>query len=158
MVRTILIILTVVFGLSAKTVHADHRFGVGISQWGLADDFDISTAMLTYEFGEMERLWGTRIVTAGFYSFDTDNYYVSVGWLKEWTKGGKWSWGLGGHAGYFSGDILGNELEFYTRGVLNYHVSDDGFFRFEVGHISNAGFGDRNPGSENLAVTNNWVF
>ncbi len=114
--------------------------------------------MLTYEFGEIEKAWGIRIVTAGFYNFDNDNYYVSVGWLKEWTKGGKWSWGLGGHAGYFSGEILGNELEFYTRGVLNYHTSDEGFVRFEVGHISNAGFGDKNPGSENLALTYNWVF
>ena len=143
---------------AAAPAHADKRFGLGVSQWGLADSFDITTLKLSFEFGEIEKAWGIRIGSNAFYNFDTDSYYVSVGWLKEWTINPKWSWGLGGDAGYFSGDTLGYEIEFYTRGVLNYHLSESGFVRGEVGHISNAGFGDRNPGSENIAITYNWVF
>ncbi len=150
--------LTAVLALAcfANPAHADKRFGIGISQWGLADSFDITTVKLGFEFPEMEKVWGIRIGLNGFYNDDA--YYVSVGWLKEWNINPKWSWGLAGDAGYFSGDVLGNELEFYTRGVLNYHLSESGFLRGEIGHISNAGFGDKNPGSENVAITYNWVF
>ena len=143
---------------ATNTARADHRFGIGWSQWGLADDFDISTARVTYEFGEIEKIWNIRLLLGVIYNWDNDNYYVSGGFLKEWNISPKWSWGIGGEAGYFSGDALGNELEFYSRGVLNWHVSQSGFLRLELGHISNAGFGDTNPGSENLALTYNWSF
>lgn len=138
----------------------DHRFGIGWSQWGVFDDFDIGTVKLTYEFGKIERAWDIRITTSAFLRVDEDEGYFSVGWLKEWSFGQKWSWGVAGDAGYFysDSDILGNDLEFYTRGVLNYHHSESGFLRLELGHISNAGFGDRNPGSENLALTYQWAF
>ena len=144
----------------ANPAHADRRLGIGVSQWGLADDFDITTLKLGFEFGQIEKAWGIRIGTNAFYNFDTDAYYVSVGWVKEWNISPKWSWGISGDAGYFSnsGEELGNEIEFYTRASLNYHLSESGFLRGEVGHISNAGFGDRNPGSENIAITYNWVF
>ncbi len=145
--------------LTINTAQADTRFGIGVSQWGLADSFDITTYMVNLEFAEIERLWNIRIVSGAFYNFDNDAGYISVGWLKDWrSQSGKWSWGIAGNAGYFSGDVLGNEVEFYTRGMLNYHLSEKGFIRAEIGHISNAGFGDTNPGSENLALSYNWVF
>lgn len=158
-VRTATIVFVALGLLSTNTAQADTRFGIGVSQWGLADDFDITTYMVNLEFGEIEKIWKIRIVTGAFYNFDNDAGYISVGFLKDWTsKNGKWSWGFAGNAGYFSGDVLGNEVEFYSRGMLNYHVSEKGFIRAEIGHISNAGFGDTNPGSENLALTYNWVF
>ena len=92
------------------------------------------------------------------YNFDNDAYLLSGGWLKEWTINPNWSWGIGGELGYYDGKALGNELEFYTRAVLNWHVSESGLLRAEIGHISNAGFGDTNPGSENLALSYNWTF
>ena len=156
--RTLSCALLLFFSTATTTAFADHRFGIGWSQWGLADDFDISTVRLTYEFGEIEKIWDIRLLLGAFYNWDNDAGYVSGGWLKEWTINPKWSWGIGGEAGYFSGDALGNEVEFYTRLVLNWHVNDSGFIRFEGGHISNAGFGDVNPGSENLAISYNWSF
>ena len=143
-------------GLSGAA-NADRRLSMGWSQWGLFDEFDIGTFKATYEFGEMPKIWDTRIGVSIFYGLE-DEYYVSVGWMKEWNINSNWSWGLGGDAGYFSGDILGNEVEFYTRGILNYHISQTRFIRAEVGHISNAGFGENNPGSENLALSYTWVF
>ena len=135
----------------------DHRFGAGFSVWGLGDDFDKGTIKLTYEFGEIERFWDIRVV-ASVFSDDSGNYYISAGPLKEFSFNQNWSWGIGGEAGYFSGDVLGNEIEFYSRILLNYHLSEASFLRPEIGHISNAGFGDRNPGSENVAITYSWEF
>ena len=138
---------------------ADFRFGVGYSQWGLGDSFDIPSVKATFEFKPIERFFDVRVVTSGFYGTDGDNYYLAVGWLFERKFAERWSWGIGGEAGYFSGnDVLGNELEFYTRGLINYHFRNDNLLRLEVGHISNAGFGDINPGSENLALTYLWSF
>jgi hypothetical protein len=147
------------FSAATNTAFADHRFGIGWSQWGMADDFDVSTARLTYEFGEIEKIWNIRPLIGWFYNWDNEAYYVSVGALKEWNINPRWSWGIGGEMGYHDGgETLGSDAEFYTRGVLNWHLTESGFFRLEVGHISNAGFGDVNPGSENLALTYNWRF
>ena len=150
--------ITVLFlTFAASTAVADHRFGIGVFQWEVHDNFDVTTPRVTYEFGEIEKIWNVRLLLGGMYNFDNDGYYFSGGWLKEWTKGGKWSWGIGGEFGYYDGPKLGHEWEFYSRGVLNYHVSQSGFLRLEYGHISNASFGSTNPGSENIGLTYNWI-
>ncbi len=155
-VLTVLLVFLLSTGAHAE--QKDHRFGVGWSQWGLYDDFDIETVKATYEFGEVEKIWGVRPVVSGFTSGGFDAYYLAGGWLKEFTISQSWSWGIGMVGGYFNGDELGHEVEFYSRCVLNYRATPSFFVRAETGHISNAGLGDRNPGSENLALTFHWVF
>ena len=140
---------------------ADHRFGLGWSQWGALDDFDVGSVQATYQFGEVESIWDLRFGFTGFYS-EFDTFFIGFGAMKEWGIGQNWSWGIGFDAGYYDGsrglDELDNEIEFYSRILLNWHVSQSGFLRLEFGHISNAGFGENNPGSENLGLTYNWAF
>ena len=143
--------------LMCSSANADHRFAVGYSQWAALDDFDVGSYKVSYEFGEIQRVWNIRMGLTGFYS-ENDEYFIGVGATKEWSISPKWSWGIAIDGGYFSGDVLGDEIEFYSRILSNWHVSRSGFLRLEFGHISNAGFNDINPGSENLALTYNWVF
>ena len=147
--------------LMATAIHAEplgHRFSLGWSQWGLGDDFDVGTIKVSYEFSEMESAWDIRLLTSAFVNHDDGEFYISAGFLKEFGISSNWSWGLGGEAGYYSADALGKEIEFYSRALVNYHLSESAFLRAEIGHISNASFGDKNPGSENLAITYNWAF
>ncbi|MGI9206249.1 MAG: acyloxyacyl hydrolase [Woeseiaceae bacterium] len=143
--------------IMCSNANADHRFAIGWSQWAALDEFDVGSYKVSYEFGEIERAWNIRIGLTGFYS-ENDEYFAGIGATKEWSMSPKWSWGIALDAGYFSGDALGDEVEFYTRALLNWHVSQSGFLRLEFGHISNAGFGTTNPGSENLGLTYNWSF
>ena len=140
---------------------ADQRLGIGWSQWGALDDFDVGSVQAIYQFGEVERIWDLRFGFTGFYS-ELDTFFIGFGATKEWRIGQNWSWGIGFDAGYYDGsrgrDELDYEIEFYSRILLNWHVSQSGLFRLEFGHISNSGFGDTNPGSENLGLTYNWVF
>jgi hypothetical protein len=155
---TLVLISLIFFTTIVHTEPLDHRFSIGWSQWGLDDDFNVGTIKLAYEFGKFENIWGIRAVVSSFVNDDFDDFYISAGFLKEFTINPKWSWGFGGEGGYYSADALGKEIEFYSRALVNYHLSESAFLRAEIGHISNASFGDVNPGSENLAITYNWQF
>ena len=138
----------------------EHRFGLGAAVWGVLDDWDRGTTWTTYEFAEIESVWGIRPSIMAFVASNS-RYYVSVGWLKEFDEddGDPWSWGFGGQAGYFHNPgRLGYDIEFYSRILVNYDINENMFLRGEFGHISNAGFGDKNPGSENLTLSINWRF
>ena len=115
---------------------ADHRFGIGWSQWGALDDFDVGSVQATYQFGEVESIWDLRFGFTGFYS-EFDTFFIGFGAMKEWGIGQNWSWGIGFDAGYYDGsrglDELDNEIEFYSRILLNWHVSQSGFLRLEFG-------------------------
>jgi hypothetical protein len=142
--------------MAAETDADAHRAGVGFAVWGMFDDMDKGALQASYEFAEQDKLWGIRPVLLGMVA-DNSKYYLSVGWLKEFELASQWSWGVGGQAGYFHDPgPLGYEVEFYTRVMVNYQLDKDVFIRGEFGHISNAGFGDANPGSENLTLSINW--
>lgn len=147
-VLALLLLVSAVTG----TARGDDRLGVGVSLWGLLDGVDSTAVRVTYEFAENPRIWDSRLLLGGMYDFDDDAFYASGGWLKEWTINRNWSWGIGGELGYYSGELLGDEIQFFTRIVLNRHFSESGLLRAEVGHISNAGLGDSNPGSEVFGI------
>lgn len=119
--KTSLLPLLTLF-LIGGNANADHRFGVGWSQWGALDDFDAGSVQVAYQFGEVESIWNLRFGFTGFYS-ELDTYFVGVGATKEWNIGQNWSWGIASDAGYYNGsagrDELGDNIEFYSRALLN---------------------------------------
>ena len=90
---------------------------------------------------------------------DRDEGYYSLGVSRYFSLNGSWSAGIGFQAGYLQNVAsLGYELEFYSRFLLVYHLDAYSAVRLEAGHISNAGFGDVNPGSENLGLSYSYYF
>ena len=135
-------------GSAAHASDHEAQFGMGYSVWGLGEHFDKNMLRLSYEFAPSERFWGVRPLAGIFLNTDSE-YYLSLGWVKEFARDKKLSWGIGQEAGYWHGDEhLGHDLEFYSRIFADYDTSDRSFLRLEFGHISNAGFGERNPGAE----------
>ncbi|SLN10307.1 acyloxyacyl hydrolase [Oceanibacterium hippocampi] len=58
--------------------------------------------------------------------------------------------------GYFhdgGGKDLGSEIEFRSQIELSYRFDDRSRLGISFNHISNAGIGDANPGTETLAIT-----
>ena len=145
--------------VSTPTIANDsHRVGIGFGLWGVMDDADKGAIHLHYEFAEQAVLWNIRPVILSFFD-DNSHYFISIGGLREFYINDKLSWGVGLQAGYFNNSIrLDNDMEFYSRIYGNYHLDESFFIRAELGHISNAGLGDTNPGSENVTITANWSF
>jgi hypothetical protein len=54
----------------------------------------------------------------------------------------------GGYYNDGAGRDLGYDVEFYSQLRLEYRLSADAGIGLGVGHISNAGIGDKNPGAE----------
>lgn len=132
------------------------RWGLGGGVWEALEHMDIYYMQASYEFAEFEPLWGIRPTVLGMVSEDGE-YYLAGGWLKEFEINERWDWGFGNVVGYFSdNDFLGHHLEFYSRILVNYELSPESFIRVEFGHLSNASIGERNPGTENLALTYHW--
>ena len=52
-----------------------------------------------------------------------------------------------------NGRILGSKLECYSFGEVGYAFKNDHVLSLRVGHLSNGGLGDINPGVETLLVT-----
>ena len=58
--------------------------------------------------------------------------------------------------GYYdngSGKNLGNDLQFRTTLELSYRLKNENRIGISLGHISNANFGDKNPGTEIISLT-----
>jgi hypothetical protein len=128
--------------------HAENRLSIGVGLWGIFDEADIGAVYISYEFNENERFWGVRPTVMVAIKSD-DKFYLSSGVLKDFRIDQQWSWGVGINVGYFHvEDILGYDLEFYSRIKLDYSLNKKASLRAELGHISNAGFSDKNPGSE----------
>ncbi len=51
---------------------------------------------------------------------------------------------------------LGHSLEFYSFLEITRRINDYSDIGLRIGHLSNAGFGDRNPGTEILALV--WTY
>ena len=58
--------------------------------------------------------------------------------------------------GYYdngSGKNLGNDLQFRTTLEISYKLKNENRIGLSIGHISNANFGDKNPGVEIISLT-----
>lgn len=131
---------------------------VGINTWGIADPHKNSSGIIDIQLAPVEGLYDIR-PTLNINIGDGSEGYYSIGGTRFFDVNQVWSMGLGFQIGYLKDVVsLGYDLEFYSRFILAYHFDVKNAVRLEVGHISNAGFGDVNPGSENLGLSYSYYF
>ncbi|WP_421866246.1 acyloxyacyl hydrolase [Motiliproteus sp.] len=153
-----LIVLAAVTSLFGSVAYAESRWVVGAGALRAFDDDQLATGKLAYEWGPMDQYWNVRPY-AQLLASDTDDYYLGVGALKQVPLGRKFAVGISFSAGYYhqGSDKLGQELdhdvEFYSALMLDYQLSSETQLRLELGHISNAGLGDENEGTESLILS-----
>ncbi len=141
--------------ISFQTLAAGYRAGPGIGVIDAFDDADTLTISLTIEGRPIPTWWEMR-PTAQLLAIDEDGYYLGLGLLKEFTIKQDWSWGIAFSAGaaHESSETkaLKYDMEFYSRIFLSHLLNKKNDLRLELGHISNAGLDERNPGTEPLML------
>jgi hypothetical protein len=144
--------------ITSYSAASDDRLVIGAGAFGVFDDAQIVALKLAYEFKTLDDYW---LIRPHINVLATDNgaYFISVGAIKEFYLNETWRWGISFSAGGFHEDSkkeendLDYDVEFYSTLSLTYQIEKSQALRAELGHISNAGFGSRNPGSESLLVS-----
>lgn len=134
------------------------RISAGAAVWSLFDNQDLKAAHLVMEFDEITHLYGVRPTLLTVLP-EGDNIYVALGLTKRISINDKWGWGFGSNIGFIDqSKDLGHKVEFYSRIFATYELPNRAALELELGHISNAGFGHINPGSESLVVSYSIAF
>ncbi|WP_105201380.1 MULTISPECIES: acyloxyacyl hydrolase [unclassified Pseudoalteromonas] len=131
---------------------------IGVASWAVFDQFDIFAVHADYEHRPLQGLWDLQprvlVILA-----EHDQKYYGIGAAKAFKINDDWSWGVASHVGYAHNlDSLGYDLEFYSYLFTKYKITQEHRVRAEVGHISNAGFGETNPGSESIVMSYSYHF
>ena len=149
--KTLLILLTA--GLFATQLYAEEAelsmalggFDVGKSE----------TAMGQLEYRFATDWSGFRPQAGLFVTADSATYlYGGIGY--PFAINDRWSVIPSISAGYYNNgadDDLGYDVEFYSQLKLEYQLASKAKIGLGIGHISNAGLGDYNPGAETAYVS-----
>ncbi|WP_105254676.1 acyloxyacyl hydrolase [Pseudoalteromonas sp. T1lg75] len=146
------------FTLPVNAADESLSVSVGIAGWAIFDEFDEFALHADYELKPVQDLWGLQprmlVIIA-----EHDQKYYGLGAAKAFTINDDWSWGIASHVGYAHNlDSLGYDLEFYSYLFTKYKLTKEHRVRAEIGHISNAGFGETNPGSESIVMSYSYHF
>ena len=105
-------------------------------------------AAVEYRFGEFK--WNLRPWVGIAYA-ESDTYYASAGLALTVPFESGLEFTLGFAPSYYhqgNGKDLGYDLEFYSFAEIGWKFENDHAVKLRVGHLSNAGFGNKNPGTE----------
>lgn len=95
-----------------------------------------------------------------FFTIDSGAYlYAGVG--HPFSINEKWSLTPSLSAGYYNNGAdrdLGYDVEFYSQLRLDYKLASNARVGLGIGHISNAGIGDKNPGAETAYLSYRFDF
>jgi hypothetical protein len=120
--------------------------------------FDVgkeATAMGQVEY-RFSTDWSGFRPQAGLFATADSGAYVYAGIGYPFTINDKWSLIPSLSGGYYNegaGKDLGYDVEFYSQLRLEYRLSPGAGIGLGVGHISNAGIGDKNPGAETVYLS-----
>ena len=122
--------------------------------WLLCDsDDDRKAVHLTYSLPAIRTLYDIKPVFLVAVAEQGQRYFAWGGNL-DFYKVGIMSVGIGFHAGFIDRPKgLGHKVEYYSSFYTSYNITNNSSLKAEVGHISNGGFGDKNPGSESLVIS-----
>ncbi|REL34673.1 acyloxyacyl hydrolase [Thalassotalea euphylliae] len=152
------IISPVMSPLSFADTLTGQTVSIGVSNWGIFDSTTTEAFFVQYDYHTLPTIYNVK-PTFMFMSDVDGNQYYAVGANRYWQVMPNVTAGFGFSAGYLKHtEALGDNIEFYSRFIARYHFNEDQAVKFEFGHISNAGFGDINPGSENVALSYEWSF
>jgi lipid A 3-O-deacylase len=125
-------------------------FALGIGFNNIKDN--MNTGALRIEYLSDKRLWKFIPYTGLIITTDTALYgYAGVGlefWLTpNWLIIPRFAAGFYYH---ITGKDLGNPIEFFSNLELAYRFKDRSRLGLSLGHLSNSGIGQHNPGTESL--------
>ena len=91
---------------------------------------------------------------AGLSAVDNGTVFAGAGFVYDFHPSEDWVITIGSGPFYYSSDKhdLGLDLEFYSFIEGSYRLRNDTRLGLRVGHLSNAGLGRMNPGTENVQL------
>ncbi|GGW93154.1 acyloxyacyl hydrolase [Alteromonas halophila] len=132
------------------------KFGelkVGAAIWNVMDDADRSAAHVAYIHKPLKRFYGIQPSALVIWA-DEGQHYYSLGAHKELYRNGRFFTSIAFHAGLVdSPEELGDNVEFYSALSAHYQLTERWAVEAEIGHISNGGLGETNPGSEGITLS-----
>lgn len=126
-----------------------HAGQIGIADREAADNFVSIEARLRHNWHGI-RPWG------GVTAVDSGAWFAGAGLIYDFALSEHTRLTLGSGPFYYTyeraDDDLGLRLEFYSFAELSWELKRDVRLGVRVGHLSNAGLGRRNPGTETLSL------
>ncbi|MET4805770.1 acyloxyacyl hydrolase [Limibacillus sp. MBR-115] len=126
--------------------------GVGWYDFNLGDD---EAADFRIEYRHGQGFFDILKPFAGLEVTSDGSVWAGAGLALDFKLGNHVALTLSSGPGYYSegdGKDLGSELEFRSQAELSYIFDDKARLGVAVSHLSNAGIGDRNPGTEVLSL------
>lgn len=159
--KTLAIALSVATTLTTTTVSAlpkGSELKVGGAVWNVFDEADRHALHTAYIHKPLQDYYGLRptvlLVTA-----DEGQHYFAAGVAKDVYQQGDFSIRVSFHAGIVDEtEELGDSIEFYSSLSGLYKLNEYISLEAEIGHISNGGLGDINPGAESFVVSAHYHF
>lgn len=125
----------------------------GVANWAVFDNADREALHVTYTLAPLPGGYNVRPTLMAFFA-DQGQQYYAFGVAYDSSLGPHWRIGGAMHIGFMERPKqLGHKVEYYTRLNVDRRLSPQWYMRLEIGHISNAGLGDQNPGSEAIGVS-----
>ncbi|MFZ8200687.1 acyloxyacyl hydrolase [Alteromonas portus] len=160
-VKTLALALSLLSPFAAFSTHAlpkGSELKAGPAVWNLFDDADRYALHVAYVHQSLESFYGVR-PTVLLVNADQGQHYFAAGLAKDVYKYNDFSVRIAFHAGIVDeSENLGDTIEFYSSLAGLYKFSESFSLEAEVGHISNGGLGDTNPGSESFVLSAHYHF
>jgi hypothetical protein len=149
----VLVLLLAPLALTAQTEpRFEYEAVATVGQIGVADDESADTAAgveirLPHNWHGIRPWLGTSVS-------DNGTWFAGAGLIYDFKPSPDWTITLGTGPFYYESehDDLGFDLEFYSFIEASRRLRNDVRLGVRVGHLSNAGFGRINPGTENVTL------
>ncbi|WP_394220744.1 acyloxyacyl hydrolase [Alteromonas gracilis] len=149
----VLSLLTSSVSLTAQALPKGSDLKAGAAVWNLFDDADRHAIHVAYIHKPLDSFYGLR-PTVLLVNANQGQHYFAAGLAKDVYKYNDFSVRVAFHAGIVDeSENLGDTIEFYSSLSGLYKLSETFSLEAEIGHISNGGLGDTNPGSESFVLS-----
>lgn len=130
---------------------------LGGAIWNLMDEADRNAVHGAFIYRPLSSFYNIQPSALIIWA-DEGQHYFAIGAHKGLYRQGKFSLSVAFHAGLVdSPEELGDNVEFYTALGAQYQLTRNWSAEVELGHISNGGLGENNPGSEGLTLSVRYV-
>ncbi len=151
-------LLSLFASLSTQALPQGSELKAGAAVWNLFDDADRHALHVAYVHRPLKSFFGVR-PTVLLVNADQGQHYFAAGLAKDVYKYNDFSLRVAFHAGIVDeSENLGDTIEFYSSLAGLYMLTDSFSLEAEIGHISNGGLGDKNPGSESFVFSAHYHF
>ncbi|MEC8640632.1 MAG: acyloxyacyl hydrolase [Pseudomonadota bacterium] len=151
-------LLSPLVSLSTQALPQGSELKAGAAVWNLFDDADRYALHVAYIHKPLDSFYGLR-PTVLLVNADQGQHYFAAGLAKDVYKYNDFSVRVAFHVGIVDeSENLGDTIEFYSSLSALYNFSESFSLEAEIGHISNGGLGDTNPGSESFVLSAHYHF